>query len=1152
VAPLVAGAGKSLVDKKVTLFRSLIVGVAVLWASAASAWPVRGGTSTAFNNGVYEMQPNFVGIGGDYATLNYLKNASGNWTFRDNQGTPAPDALDAYGYLLPNSDPILNHTGAQYSIRIPALKYIQGNCPNGITGVCWAIPVEGKGTIGNPTTILTSSVVGGTATVTTGATTRITFSAPQAFEAGMEVPISGTSGVTMTNYVGGTFTAPTGTTTAWTVCASGLTTTTIELCFNDQTTKLQTSGTPGGTTVVTYGRNAVGVATNGVIIGRVTTSPVSMNLGIVTQDATTPITYRNGRDGLGLVLLGSEYTRWKAGQKFGAAYRAKTVAARPGVWRHLNTMNLNLAQEVNWADRMPEGYVSYNSQYDRRGTTTYVGTTTSNGNDYSATSAGGGAPTDRKQIILSFDAASVSVTSGAGALVTWTGHGLSTGSPFNFFFTIGGGALPGGVSSVPTTYYAITTCGSCDANTIQFATSVANAVAGTAVTTSSTGTSVLAHATVISTSVSVTASNPNVTWTQHNLSVNDPIAVSGSLPAVFNDQFNYYVESVVNANTITLKGSIGGSVITPATSATFSAVRSPTLNLDGVTYPIRSIANQGVGAATTSYPIPRSAAGVKLYASMVLDLVMGSWQKNGGDVSRGTQYYSSGWPPEVALRDCIEIGAHCWFPMPRYVLDGVNGITDYPAGLAAMIRSTAPSWHIPRYEITNETWNGAADFPATRIFTGHALMYKATAGWVDGTLNQLVGKIGSVMGQSINAAYGGGAPANRYKMMVGVQTFNFTGANAATTVAPRLTATDYIGQSTSPQTGYTKSAASDWVTGIASAQYFAPGYTATSVATTLGAAYSSGVIRAQIAGTTLTLNSIRSATTPAFGIGSVLTQGPGITQTTVLSGGPTTWTIDVDQGIIDANTDIAYISSGSDPAALTEYLDSSYRTAQFSGSISGTTLTVAPGVTGYIFPTGGSGGNFLMGPSVAPYTQITAQTSGTTNKDGTYTVSVSQSVASETMTSHGVFDVPTNNLMSQRAVTFANSYTNQWTVALGVDGYEGGYSPDFTAAGLTPAERMYAAGKNVAVTPLSPTGIYGIVLENAQNAKDAGVSFPSQFNYTGITPASNAWSAIDDLFMPEPYLIIDAYKSINFLLKRDMQLPGYMNDNSPMFLEKSA
>ena len=77
--------------------------------------------------------------------------------------------------------------------------------------------------------------------------------------------------------------------------------------------------------------------------------------------------------------------------------------------------------------------------------------------------------------------ATVTITIATPGVITWTAHGLVTGSPVVFTTT---GALPTGITA-GTTYYAITNS-TLGINTFQIATSAVNAAAGTAITTSGT------------------------------------------------------------------------------------------------------------------------------------------------------------------------------------------------------------------------------------------------------------------------------------------------------------------------------------------------------------------------------------------------------------------------------------------------------------------------------------------------------------------------------------------------------------------------------------------------------------------------------------------------------------------------------------------
>lgn len=92
------------------------------------------------------------------------------------------------------------------------------------------------------------------------------------------------------------------------------------------------------------------------------------------------------------------------------------------------------------------------------------------------------------QTVITTGAATVTFTNASPTVVTWTAHpyainasGVVATGAINF--TNSGGALPTGVSAA-TNYYFVPT----DANSGRIATSVANALAGTFVNTSSTGT----------------------------------------------------------------------------------------------------------------------------------------------------------------------------------------------------------------------------------------------------------------------------------------------------------------------------------------------------------------------------------------------------------------------------------------------------------------------------------------------------------------------------------------------------------------------------------------------------------------------------------------------------------------------------------------
>lgn len=1106
--------------------------LALFCTAPAFAGLIHRSAASSFNGGHFQLNTNFTGIGGDYPLINLFKNTSGSWTWADNNGTPSPSDLDQNGYPINGSTSIVSHGGVKAVVRIPAQNYIRNNCPVGSngSGICFSFLVNGVGTIIDPGIPINSS--SSVAIVTTGSTTTVSFSAAQDFKAGMEVPISGTTGVTATNGGGGSLTAG-GSSGAWTVCAANLTTTQIQLCLNDQVTPLQTTGAAGGTTVVTYGRNAVGVSSKGRVVSAVSGSPVSVNAGISTQDATTPITYRNGVDGLVMIIEGSEETRYSLGQTFGAKFLSVLQTAFPGVIRGLDYLNTNVAADVLWADRMPVGYFSYGSdQYARRSSSTLAGTTTSLGVDFSAT-LGSGSPSDGQQVILSFDAASVTVANGANAPVTWTGHGLSLGQPVYLGFTLGG-SLPGGItgpflgaSASSYTYYAITNCGSCNTNTIQLATTYANAIAGTAVTTSSTGSNVVAHATVAPVNVTLTSGNSNIAWPNHGLSTGNPVSFNCNLNYPLNTEVSYFVKTVVDPNTITTSATNGGTVLTPLTSGSCQGVRDPTLNLNSSgAIAIHGTLGTGVGTTRNEQPVAYNT-GQQIYASLTYDAVLNIWVKKGGDTSFGTSYFTSGWPPEVFLSLAQQIGAHPWFSPLQFTVDSSAGITDYNTNLYHYVRLTAPSWMIPRFEtIPNEFWNN--QFPSTVLQAGHAVVYAATAGWSQNSgVNQIAGKIASVLGQAVHNEYGGTIDSTKYETTVGVQSFNFSQASGATTNAPRLTSADYVAQSTAPQSPYLKSAAFNWMSHVACAQYFTPGYKGTSEGTILANANAGGVITGSIAAGTSTLNvsSVRVVTSPVFGIGSILTSGPGIVgPVTVTGGSAPNWTLDTTFPNGVGSTNIDYLASGYDTTAAQTYIDSSLYDGTATATITGTSMVVT-GATGFIFASSGNGGDFIYGAGVQPYTQVISAPGG--NQNGTYTITPSQNVGPISIQASSVFGLPSENIIYQNVFSFAQTYTNRDGFLLRMNGYEGGYSPDYNSAGLSLADQLSAQGKLTISSPGSATGIYGYVLTNCQNFKAAGGEFCSLFQFTGISPSNNAWSALEDIYQPAQTPIWNAYKDFH-------------------------
>ena len=112
-----------------------------------------------------------------------------------------------------------------------------------------------------------------------------------------------------------------------------------------------------------------------------------------------------------------------------------------------------------------------------------------------------------------------------------------------------------------------------------------------------------------------------------------------------------------------------------------------------------------------------------------------------------------------------------------------------------------------------------------------------------------------------------------------------------------------------------------------------------------------------------------------------------------------TMTFGLSGAIVNSNK--TYSSTDADVTSLLQWTTTVYQflilaqpaTVRFTGSISGTTMTVTAVASGNLMTN-----QFVFGPGVVPGTYITvASGSG----PGTYTVSTSQTVASEALTSYG-------------------------------------------------------------------------------------------------------------------------------------------------------
>jgi hypothetical protein len=314
-----------------------------------------------------------------------------------------------------------------------------------------------------------------------------------------------------------------------------------------------------------------------------------------------------------------------------------------------------------------------------------------------------------------------------------------------------------------------------------------------------------------------TSALQNVSITAHGLAVNNQVYLTGTPPSGFTATVFpltvpptvYYVVNVVDANTIQLSATKGGTAITAGANGTCTSNPYLTISVSGG--PATPIWNN------FSLPYPQSfvgypgGAGVHL---LIYDATFGAFI----DFSSGGG--NSSVPPEVCLDLCYKVGAHPWFVTPFMAMDPV---TDWLTGLANYIQTNyqngkAP-WMVPRFETPNECWNtfGTDD-------TQYAITKSQFYGWgtgQPGNIHNWIGKVASIGGQQLANVYGVGNLGTKYHWIVGVGGGGIGNSN------DRLASTKFLTSDPNPiQSPYTRTAAAggaqNWVSHICLANYFSP------------------------------------------------------------------------------------------------------------------------------------------------------------------------------------------------------------------------------------------------------------------------------------------------------------------------------------------
>lgn len=813
----------------------------------------------------------------------------------------------------------------------------------------------------------------------------------------------------------------------------------------------------------------------------------SYNFYIQSTNAGTPLTYvaivhEDDIAGVSPANLQS----YIEGELFQPSYIQFLRAIRPAEDRFLNWQNGNFSNETSWASRKPTSYWSFaanrmvNQQFDTflNCYVGWLGTCGGGNNAYSVSdNSGSAAPADKQYVTVKFPAVAVTCTSGANAQLGWPAHGLNTGDPFLLFRTLAGTA-PGGVSIYDSTnggtvtFYAIVV----DANTIQFATTQANALASVAITTSSTGSGLLAQATVVAKAASsFSVASSNFTFPEpHLFATGDSISLQAtgspnSLPSNISMGGNYF--AIASSPTVlqlaaTKSDAIAGTAIvfTGSMAGTIIVVKNPQLNLNGTgNVPIKSADGSQVNTSSSSSgsrPLARTSSVAGAFGTLVYDADLASWLLQGSQDRQNVAAVTNGIPPEIGVKLCAKVGCHPWWVSPYLTLNyksgSARGLTDYMPSLMAYARDNMPPWMKPTFEGYNENWN--------LITLSAYSQMKAFAFWSAADLHAYVGRYSSLLGQAAVLTFGGPV-GSKCDVYIGLQGATFSNASNAASNNQRMLADQFVNNGPAVPAGYVREPAYKWCTYVGGANYYTPNL----VSTTSG-----------------TLN--ESAMAAAW---------------------------------------VANGSSLSDPL-LTQYADT-LMDSVLTATISGTTMNVTA-ASGQVFTAAMGGGAFYInGPGLSPYTfQVL---SGPPGGVGSYTLNAAPPSGTYTLKCGQLFSYDAVVILGTNYVAWAQGTAQpggKWggVYQLKVKPYEGGYSPDLRSTSST-VNGFRWASKFVADTGSIINGgtlASGAVVPGIYNDLVAvGVERPSLFQLAGGNgngtggSASNVWSIMDpDRYIPIP------------------------------------
>jgi hypothetical protein len=211
------------------------------------------------------------------------------------------------------------------------------------------------------------------------------------------------------------------------------------------------------------------------------------------------------------------------------------------------------------------------------------------------------------------------------------------------------------------------------------------------------------------------------------------------------------------------------------------ATDTATLNVSGTgAKTIKGPSGETRSAVTSAERLPGAGA----RGCLVFDADLDCWLLDGGFSIDTTLYHGTlrnGWPVEVCVDLCNELGAHPYFNQPYLTVDSP---ADYMGGLATYCRDNLASGLAPRIAPPNEAWNGVAGFNATPY-----AIAKTQVWWGGAYLHDWYAKALSKLGQVVQPIYGNNR--TRYQLVCEQQTHDGDGAN---TIVTRMDAPRYVAE----------------------------------------------------------------------------------------------------------------------------------------------------------------------------------------------------------------------------------------------------------------------------------------------------------------------------------------------------------------------